>query len=113
MNFDPRTLIKPVDVNEGETMKLVQPSPTEYAQLENIFSHHPPTGTKGLRHDTVRRHALNFAFAIVATCPPSAERSEAVVKIREAMFYANSAIACHPEPTVTNPTTASPEKPAP
>lgn len=60
--------------------------------IEDCFTYHAWTQEQVDRGVQVR-HALEAAFAaIIRYCPPSADRSTALRKIREARMDANSAI---------------------
>ena len=61
--------------------------------MEHLFSHHPPDDDQAARYRRVRNAGRHFADAIVAACPPSADRSDAIRKVREAMMTANASIA--------------------
>jgi hypothetical protein len=63
--------------------------------LENIFRYHPPKDDQPKRYETIRSLGHGFAEAIENLCPPSAERDEAIKKIREAVMWANASIACN------------------
>lgn len=63
-------------------------------QLENWFTHHPP-GTEDIpKFQAIRYAGKDLARAIVECCPPSADTTAAVRKVREAVATANMAIAC-------------------
>ena len=64
-------------------------------ELENIFRHHPPSGDQEKRYVEVRTAALQMATTLNRYCPESREKTVAIRKIREAMFYGNAAIACN------------------
>jgi hypothetical protein len=61
--------------------------------LENIFSYHPAKGDQGQRYDSNRTACLLAAQVIDQNCPDSPEKTLAIRKLQEAMFYANAAIA--------------------
>lgn len=75
------------------------PQPDEIA---NLFTYHPPHGTQVPRFEGLRAAGRDLAEQIMADCPASPERSTAILKVREAIMWANAAIACRepgPEPT--------------
>jgi hypothetical protein len=72
------------------------PTPEELQQVDHSFAYHAPTGTKGERHAAVRGTMLESARQVLELCPPSRERAIALTKLREAMMWANAAIACGP-----------------
>jgi hypothetical protein len=61
--------------------------------LENAFSYHPPKNNQVERYESLRKQARELAELIVASCPPSRERSLALTKIEEGCFWANASIA--------------------
>jgi hypothetical protein len=61
--------------------------------LQDLFSYHAPDGDDRTRYEALRSAARNFAEAMIANCPPSADRSAAVRKVREALMTANASIA--------------------
>lgn len=63
--------------------------------LENIFSYHPPFGDQVTRYGDLRDQGWELARMIEGHCPPSSERSTALSKVREAIFWANASIACN------------------
>lgn len=63
-------------------------------QLENWFTHHPPTGNDVYRYKKLRAAGYEFAKTIIESTPPSADQSAAIRKVREAVMTANAAIAC-------------------
>jgi len=61
--------------------------------LENRFTHHQPNQSKAMKHAIVRDRCKKLAEALVDVCPDTRERSIALGKIEEAMFWGNAAIA--------------------
>ncbi len=74
--------------------------------LENMFGYHPATAITGPQHDRVREVCRTAAEEIVRLVQPSPERTTAINKLREAMFYANAAIACNTPPMPSAPESA-------
>ena len=72
--------------------------PTIAEQVENWFSHHPPTGNQAIRYNHIRAYAKNLAHVIVRACPYSADRTAALRKLREVVMIANASIACNETP---------------
>ena len=62
-------------------------------QLENNFSHHPPTEEKLERYDSIRHQSKDLAQLLVEACPDSRELSLALTKLEECCFWANASIA--------------------
>lgn len=72
------------------------PSNQQDAELESIFTYHPPVNDQPKRYVNVRDAAKVFAQVIVDNCPACADRTAAIRKIREAVFVANASIALEP-----------------
>ena len=65
--------------------------------LAHQVSFHPPADESvKQRHEDVRAAALDFARKLSTLCPPGVELEHAIEAAREAMFWANAGIACHP-----------------
>lgn len=61
--------------------------------LAKLFSYHPPSDATIPKYAAINQAAKNFAEVVLQNCPPSADRSDAIRKIREARMTANAAIA--------------------
>lgn len=67
----------------------------EQAQLDNWFSYHAPKDVdQAHRYESLRIAGKILAHTIVGLCPPSADRTASLRKLREAIFTANASIAC-------------------
>jgi hypothetical protein len=68
------------------------------ADLERMFEHHPPRSEqRANQHQGVRRACLNLAV-ILNGLPDSDESDWALYRLREAMMWANAALALAPDP---------------
>jgi hypothetical protein len=65
----------------------------EQERLERDFTYYAPKGDQALRYSSLRGACKDMAALIIVTCPDSRERSLAITKIQEAVFWANSSIA--------------------
>ena len=65
----------------------------DISDLERRFTYHPPTGEQPKYYEDIRDRAANLALFINAMCPDSREKSLAITKIEEAVFWANASIA--------------------
>src|ERR1051326_213845 len=66
---------------------------TEAETLAELFKCHAPNETTIPKYAAINQAAKNFAEVILQNSPPSADRSDAIRKIREARMTANAAIA--------------------
>ena len=63
-------------------------------QLADWFTYHPPEGDQPEKYSKIRAAGLAFARVVVENTPASADQTDAIRKIREAVMTANAAIAC-------------------
>lgn len=61
--------------------------------LTNRFSYHQPKEGQPEKYQTLRRKALEFAYAIKDLTPESREQVNAIDSIDQAVMWANAAIA--------------------
>jgi len=64
-----------------------------FEDMKNRFNYHPPTDHKVLGHEAVRADVFNVADSWDRNLPEGREKSLAITKLEEAMFWANAAIA--------------------
>ncbi len=69
-------------------------TPQEQEQLDNWFTFHPPGPGDAEKYERLRAAGGELAKTIYSLCPPSADRTAAVRKVRGAIFTANASIAC-------------------
>ena len=62
-------------------------------ELERRFSHHEPSEEKALLHTGIRIKVMYLARKIDECVPDGREKSLAMTKLEEVMFWANAAIA--------------------
>ena len=77
------------------------PDPVREKQLvtlNNNFMYHPPQGDDVKTYEMVRSGAKALALFLNTACPDSREKSLAMTKLEEAVFWANAAIARNPMP---------------
>lgn len=75
-------------------MDLLNPSGISATDLENRFKFHPATTReKQDEHTSVRQTAYRLAVFINDSVPDGREKSIAITKLEEVMFWANAAIA--------------------
>jgi hypothetical protein len=65
--------------------------------LGAVFRYHQPTPDKIPRYEAIRAGALEFARIIEDNAPACVDRTNAIRKLREAVFTANAAIALEGE----------------
>lgn len=62
--------------------------------IENNFAYHSPKDdTVKLTHENIRSTCRQAADTLFLLCPDSAERTLALRKLEEAMFWGNAAVA--------------------
>jgi len=64
------------------------------AKIDNWFSYHVPTDAQIPAFAAINAAAKALVEVIDRHCPDSADKSDAVRKVREARMTANAAIAC-------------------
>ena len=62
-------------------------------KLQEVFTYHPPTEDSRRQYDAIRNAGFEFAKVILENVPPSADRTDAIRKVREAVMVANAAVA--------------------
>lgn len=60
------------------------------------FTYHPPKEGQPLTYEQIRDTAKSFAMLLAGLCPESRERSLALTKLEEVVFWANASIARKP-----------------
>lgn len=65
-------------------------------RIENDFTYRVPTGDQPERYQKLRATAKELAKLVAELAPDGRERSTALTKIEEAVFWANAAIARRP-----------------
>lgn len=67
--------------------------------INNMFAYHPPAHEGvAATHTDLRAACERLAHQINAMAPECPEKTTAITKVREAMFWANAAVACHMNP---------------
>lgn len=61
--------------------------------LLNRFEYHKPDAGKATRHEEMRMAMHEAALVVETRCSEGREKSLAITKLEEAMFWANAAIA--------------------
>lgn len=67
--------------------------PTEYERIENNFKYHAPSGDQPYKYDAIRSKIKELAYMLSDECPDSREKSVAMTKLEEVMFWANASVA--------------------
>lgn len=62
-------------------------------RLDKDFTYHAPKENQPERYTAIREMAKHFAAGIMDMAPDSRERSLAITKLEEAVFWSNAAIA--------------------
>lgn len=64
--------------------------------ITHRFKYHKPNEQKAERHQAAREVMMEAAFQIDSLCDDGREKSLAITKLEEAMFWTNAAIARNP-----------------
>jgi hypothetical protein len=65
------------------------------SRLDNWFTYHPPIRDQAERYQEIRQRGGMFVSVIEELAPDSPEKEQALTKVREAVMWANAAIACN------------------
>ena len=68
--------------------------PHDQQQIETAFTQHPATHSQAARYEAIRTAGREMSFLILEACPDTGDRSTALQRIRDAVMWANNAIAC-------------------
>ncbi len=64
------------------------------AFCQQFFTYHPPREGQSVRYDKIRKSAAEMAKIILENTPECPDQEEAITRLREAVMFANAAIAC-------------------
>lgn len=76
----------------SEFIKATELTPEVENSIDNAFDYHPWDSTQGAKGAAVRKALADAVKIIIVNVPPSADRTTAIRKIREARMDCNSAI---------------------
>jgi hypothetical protein len=65
-----------------------------HEKVSNDFAFHPATDITAEIHNATRQNFANLAHWVIDNVPKSDAREECIHRLREAMMWANGAIAC-------------------
>ncbi len=71
--------------------------------IDNRFTYHAPMESQIKTYQDVRNIAKEFAMFLNESCPESREKSLAVTRLEEVVFWANASIARTPPSVETVP----------
>lgn len=74
-------------------MQNYRPTPEELERIEREYTYHAPKAGQAEKYSLLRGLFRDLATKLLIQCPPSRERSVALTKLEEAVFWANAAIA--------------------
>lgn len=61
--------------------------------LDHVFRYQKPKADQPPRYEAIAQHCVKLAEVILASCPPSRERSLALTHLQETRMWANASIA--------------------
>ena len=61
--------------------------------IESLFTYHPPDGRQQAIYEELRKKGKELALYIDGHCPSNPDCDTAIIKLREAIMWANSSIA--------------------
>ena len=67
--------------------------PIDQAETSRRFTHYPPDAERAKGHEIVRGTLGSLANWLAVVLPEGREKSQAITKLEEVMFWANAAIA--------------------
>jgi hypothetical protein len=67
-------------------------TPERMFEIDNIFNYHAPSAEMTAKFLVIRDAIIKTAYAIEEQCPPGADRTAAMRKLKEAHMTANAAI---------------------
>lgn len=85
-----------------DTTKKYQPNPAMVKRLEDDCRYHPVHGDQAERYAANRADVEALGKALLERCPESRELTIAIRRLKEALMYANAAIAINEKPDVEN-----------
>ncbi len=68
----------------------------EVPELQNRFTYHAPKEGQAEMYKEIRDQAHDLAQKLNVSCPASREKSLAITKLEEVVFWANASIARNP-----------------
>jgi hypothetical protein len=77
----------------GEEAPPPGPLPGSPSDINKCFTYHAPKGDQPERYEMLRAKAKELALLIANLCPDSREKSLALTKLEECVFWSNASIA--------------------
>lgn len=65
----------------------------QLGDIDNRFNYHAPDADRAAQHETIREELRQTAGVLNAILPEGREKSLAITKLEEAMFWANASLA--------------------
>jgi len=62
-------------------------------RIERMFTYHAPKDNQPEMYEDIRNAAKDFAYLIDRYCPESVELAQAMMRLNEAVMWANASIA--------------------
>ena len=77
-----------------QSMKIVKKASPEN-EIEINFTYHIPKGNQQEKYKSLRTKSKELAYIFNELCPDSKEKELAMVRLEEALMWANASIARH------------------
>ena len=82
------------DGPENDPTDVVMKVPVRDQNVKHWFRYHAPDEEAVIMHERVRAAGAGLAEIIVRSCPNGDDRKRSIAAVREAVMWANAAIAC-------------------
>jgi hypothetical protein len=78
---------------DPQPKSAVAPQDISEAEIDRRFDYHRPDDARARTHEQVRGACKDLALRLATVLPAGRDKSTAITKLEEVMFWANAAIA--------------------